>query len=541
MVLFLVLSSPLAAQDIVQYTKGPCSPAIAGVGGNVALEIHCNGVSPDVLARLESQIADNQRNWASLQTKVNAISDAVTSLQQMLSDPSVPAIVRSLLEEGRIVEARSRLQEIVDDTPTIDPTAAAQHYQLGMIYKIELDYAEALGHFEQAHRLDPTDPQIGVMYAQLLTQLGRIDAAIEVLERTRRTVEGTAAIGGDPSDLVNVVTTLARTYGASGDLESAKELLFDLGEKAAQDTRLQSVANRAMGLVLRDLGSLYWAEGDMENAHELFARSVASLRQECLKIQTGGLQHVDDCHGLADALTAYGAFSLMLRKWSEAEELYSDALGIYEELARALDVPKSSVSPLMVLEAQVGLARVYSIADRSDEAYSLVREALPAAEQAALMNPMWTSYHAWCRLILGSLALFALDYQEADQQLRQAVALWRIVLESEPGVRSQNELVFTQALASHATAADMLGDHQAAVRRAEEAVGVLQPRFDSGIAFQSRRARILYGQALRALGSALVKSGSFSQGCSNLREAATVTDGTRLASVVRHELQEYCF
>ena len=89
------------------------------------------------------------------------------------NSPSPFEDTKALLSQGRLEEAKSRLQEELKQ----HPSSAEGYSLLGLVYTEEKDYTEALSAFQQALRLDPKSTRIRNDMGNLYVSLGKTDLA----------------------------------------------------------------------------------------------------------------------------------------------------------------------------------------------------------------------------------------------------------------------------------------------------------------------------------------------------------------------------
>ncbi len=97
---------------------------------------------------------------------------------------------------------------------TVTPDSWEVHAMFGMLYDRQEKYAVAREHYEQALELSPNNPTVLNNLGLSLAQAGRLDEAIEILEKL--------AIGEDSS--LQARQNLTMLYVIRGDLESAQKL-----------------------------------------------------------------------------------------------------------------------------------------------------------------------------------------------------------------------------------------------------------------------------------------------------------------------------
>ena len=154
------------------------------------------------------------------QARVNAAADRMSQLksgtewqmaqQQFLAgelDKSLKTVDRSIalndqvakshLLRGRILFEKGRLEEARKsflNAETLDPTFVDAQYYLGIVHERFNDPEEALARYQNAMRLDPTNPQYVVAASEMLVNLGRVDDAERMLLQHQSGFQYNAAI-----------------------------------------------------------------------------------------------------------------------------------------------------------------------------------------------------------------------------------------------------------------------------------------------------------------------------------------------------------
>jgi len=139
---------------------------------------------------------------------------------------------------------------------------------------MEWEWERADQSLQRAIALDPAYTWARDMYAILLAQQGRLDEAIEQLQRARRLDPVTAPLG---------VTDLGFLYSLKGDLESAAEAWQASLELAPDDFRVH-----------RLLGNHFCRRGDFEEAFREFERAMSVVHDRERLLSDLGY-----CHALA--------------------------------------------------------------------------------------------------------------------------------------------------------------------------------------------------------------------------------------------------
>ncbi len=144
-------------------------------------------------------------------------------------DPNfVPALV-NLADLYRLKGADDKGEPLLLEALKREPKNPEAHEALGLWLVRNEREEEALGHFEQAARLDPEDPRHSYVYGIALQSAGQTDRAVRVLE---------GAVKRHPGDrtILQALVAIHRDRGAQGKaLRYAKQLAaMDPDDRAAQ-------------------------------------------------------------------------------------------------------------------------------------------------------------------------------------------------------------------------------------------------------------------------------------------------------------------
>jgi len=186
----------------------------------------------------------------------------------------------------------------VGDTIAPDVLALAAHMKAAIL---EAQNGRALSLLAQAPKSLAQAPQIVLLQAEALNQLGRMQEAIDAL---RPLVDGAVAASATPHWLPDAWTALGDSELARGNPAQA-EAYF---RRAIQ---LDAVANRrSLGLAWRGLGIAQIVRNDLEGAEQSYLRARLELEpvgdRLLLARVTDGLGYIATTHGrMADALMLY--------------------------------------------------------------------------------------------------------------------------------------------------------------------------------------------------------------------------------------------
>ena len=181
--LALVSAQQQAPATIVQKTSGWCSPVIANVTGNVA--VNCIGVDPRALKRLNAILDRKNQELTAKIEEANQWAEHYHELENRLressSESELSRQAEALLQEGELEKAKAILdQMLTQDEKDVD-RVAADHYNRALIAELEFQPLDALPHFEKAYRYRPDDLRYGYRYARLLLRQNDFQKAEPVL------------------------------------------------------------------------------------------------------------------------------------------------------------------------------------------------------------------------------------------------------------------------------------------------------------------------------------------------------------------------
>lgn len=102
-----------------------------------------------------------------------------------LNAETIEALIRVAAEhyaEGNLNAARQVLEGVV----ATKLTDARPYKLLGSVYFLQEQHAQAIAHYQEAHRLDPQDPYILVALAELYLITLQLSACIELLGKLKQ-------------------------------------------------------------------------------------------------------------------------------------------------------------------------------------------------------------------------------------------------------------------------------------------------------------------------------------------------------------------
>ncbi|ART67631.1 hypothetical protein BTO20_02655 [Mycobacterium dioxanotrophicus] len=270
--------------------------AVVGKLGNLALGRLMLEESLTTRERLHgsesAEVAHVLVNLATLEGEEGNIAEARDKLQRArriqeaigVEDPYVIAGLASMLrQEGSLIEARTLLQQVLD---------------------IEV------GRYGRAH---PYVANAQIRLAQLLSNMGHGEKAIELCERALRTL--TRVRGPNHAETAAAMAVLGNAWHRAGQAEKGKALL----QRALTiQEEILGPEDPALGQTLNLLGMAWGDLGRMDTAYALFQRAL-SVQETAW----------GDCHqGLMGVLGNLGGAAIRLGDRDQARAHVSRALSI---------------------------------------------------------------------------------------------------------------------------------------------------------------------------------------------------------------------
>lgn len=341
------------------------------------------------------------------------------------------------------IEAYERALDLGADRPAI-------HFNLGLLYREKLRFAEAVGHLARSQK----DPQyaLGSHYAlaECYRAQGDVDRALAHFVEALKIVDLQTVRREQADNLIRLYENLAESYLAKGERARAvafvNSLVQFLGSKGWEDKvrearqRLDALTGTGLTISLAELL-------DMPHSQEVFA--CISLSQEYAR---RGLHFsaVEECYRgialaplclpfhlhLVEILLQAGRTEEALEKLTVVAETYAargekvQAIGVYRRLLRAapMDIQARSRAIGLLLEAgqvdgaleeYLALADAYYQLAQLDKALETYREALKLASRA-VQAKRWQT-----RLLhrMGDIHLQRVEWRRALQVYSQIKAL----------------------------------------------------------------------------------------------------------------------
>ncbi|MCO6384520.1 tetratricopeptide repeat-containing sulfotransferase family protein [Oceanicola sp. 502str15] len=220
---------------------------------------------------------------------------------QIKDIPAVYRRARQLQAEGQLQEACALYQDIV----ALRPQTAEAHFEIGRITHSTGDYGTALKALEQARRQRPREPAVLMERAQVLSDWGRIDAAIDAHRELQRVVPG--AVGPHVE-----IGLLEQRAGRQDRAEEAFRAALELKPGDGELYRLRMTAHRT-------------SPGDP---------LIDEMRALHGSGQTRGASRASLCFALARALEQAGAEPGEVWRYLEEANALTRARAPYDRAAR---------------------------------------------------------------------------------------------------------------------------------------------------------------------------------------------------------------
>jgi tetratricopeptide (TPR) repeat protein len=455
------LASAAGAQSVHQTTSGWCSPTVADTKGNV--QITCNGVDPAALKRLNELLDKKDLELSQKTAEAEDWSHKYQELQQQLAAKGASSEdarqTQQLVREGRFEQAGELLDKRIESGGSDLAQLAADHYARAQTDALQFKPLAALPHYEQAYRDQPDNPTYALAYANLLAKQNRFSEAEPVY---RAAVAGFRRLAQSEPDadrplLARALDGLGTLYKEMHRLPEAEKALSealqirreladtDPDKSGAMAGSLNNLANvflqtqrraqaesayqealrifRKSGnqinaaVALGNLSTIYLETGRLEEARKADEEAVGIWRDVVQKKSTPEWQS-----RLARALEQLGDSRVKTKQWSEAEQVYKEALEIQRKLAQ--DNPGAYVR--RVGDALGRFGQLYEREQRYDEAERAYADALEIRRRLAAEEP-----ENFSLALIGNLNHMGLLYQhtqrpaKAERAYREALQISR--------------------------------------------------------------------------------------------------------------------
>ena len=422
-VMFSALAFLVGQSDVVQISKGWCSPNIANVSGPVT--VNCIGVDPRAVRRLNQELraAKLQRSealriadeWA------EKYHDLESRLSEAGEDSGLSRQAKEYIHQGDFEKAESVLEKLLSKEEKQVAQTAENHYKLGLLYQLQFQRLKALLQYEQAYKYRPDNINYAFSYATLLIEQNRHTDAAPILQHTLQTARELAkADGSHKSDVADILNNLGSVYSFIGDTKEAEASFLEALEIRRLLAKADPSFQRDAAQTLNNLAILYRSIQRMKEA---------DLNEEALEIRRR-LAKADPSLEPDVAATLYNLATLYddNHRFKDAEALDQEALDIARQLATANSAYLPDVGRYLD-----SLAQLYRTTQRIKEADDFYQEALRIRRQLAKDNP--EAYLPEVAMTLNGLAaLYAMTrrWTEAEATIKEAVDINRRVIKVSP-------------------------------------------------------------------------------------------------------------
>jgi protein O-GlcNAc transferase len=235
-------------------------------------------------------------------------------------------------ESGQFEEAEPLLEESI----RLHPGSARAHALLGLTLARRNDLTGALHNLQQAHEIEPANPDYAYDYAVLLLQTGRFSAAARILETLR----------ASSSQSDDVLVNLARAYAGAEEFAKLSSLVSGLPPAAygdelklealatvlAEAKQLTEVERLWQRAIAHDPGQPlpYAALAEFWTARAAADRALALLDAAPAPARTALYYYAR-----GETLLALRNYSEACRSFREATRLSPDNVRAWQQLVRA--------------------------------------------------------------------------------------------------------------------------------------------------------------------------------------------------------------
>ncbi len=442
-------------------------------------------------------------------------------------------LAEALQDAGRADQARALLRDMIDGFAGRRPKERATvHFHLARLHLRISERAQALAELEAATRIDPANPEILRMVAELARDDGQLDKA----ERSYRALLAVVRRADDDAPVLRteVLVELSALAERQGEPERASEILESAFETAttseAEAKRLEK-ALRARGNMQGLLRSLaarlerakeHTARADvffeLASAHEALGDAPAALRAQ-----------LDAIAEVPDSAQAHDA-AMALAKKLATPEAYIDAVVALADRASASGDARAACTLMLRAANALGQvdgsgARVTSLLERAKETGAMRGEVLRALDHAYAALGDEEKQEA----TLAELAALEVETTSRDPRTSSDI-LYRLA-----ELRVKRDETVDDAARSLATALDLAPDAERAATIAEMAIG--RGASTGAMLDVFVRAARLTARPQLVQRAVLLQAEQPEAALATLREAATITlqsgDGARAESFLR--------
>jgi hypothetical protein len=337
---FLALAAVAArAATVDQTTSGWCSPAVAAVQGKVT--IVCNGVDPKALHRLNELLDKKDVELAKKIAEAEEWARRYRELEQRLADETnnagraddakLVADAQRSLKEGDLEKAGALLDRLIESSEAEVERAATHHYSRAQLFDLQFKAAQALSHYERAHRYRPEDLKYSLAYANALFNADRYAEAEALYVDNVRKLRTLSR--DDPKKYLTLLAgnlgNLAYLRSDTGRLKEAEEASresLEILRRLAGDESLFHLPLLAKGLTLQ--GDVYRRIFRWKEAEEVYQEAL-NLRRKLAA--TDASRYLPE---VAGTLNALGHLYLTTQRVAGAEKMFAEALVTFQGLAK---------------------------------------------------------------------------------------------------------------------------------------------------------------------------------------------------------------
>jgi hypothetical protein len=369
-------------ETITQTTTGWCSPTVGHADGNVT--ITCQGVNPKALERLNELLDKKDLELQAKIREAEAWAQKYRELEQRLAaegqDSPLAQQVQAFLKEGKLEEAGSLLDRLIEAEEKAVERVAAYHFNRAEVYTLQFQNGplEAPWHYRKAYNYRPDNIEYAHCYAATLQAQRDFQPAEAIYQTNLATLRAMST-----ADLATFLPTLGRTLNNLGLLynDTNRPLASEQACQEALRIQRQLAKSNAptdlagVAAALNNLGILYYNTQRWRESEDTYQEALQIWRQLA---ETNPGAYVSN---VADTLVNLRVLHHLTQQWSKSEQAYQESLQIRQRLA-----VKNPAYGHSVAAALLGLWHLYSDMHRSHEAEEAYQEALRIERQLATNN-----------------------------------------------------------------------------------------------------------------------------------------------------------
>jgi Tfp pilus assembly protein PilF len=314
------------SESIKQETEGWCSPAVAGVHGNVTVQ--CHGVDPRALHRLNEllekkdieleQKVDEANKWARNYRELEILVD------QLSKDSDLARRAGEALKEGRLEEAGDLLDRSLEFGEKQVAKIAAYHFSRAEIFGLQFKPLEALPHYARAYQYRPDEARYALRFGGALQEQGRRSEARSVYSKSIKKLQKAEDCGG-ARELVFMLTNLGVIFAEEKSFQPAQKA-FEQALDAIQACEATIAADPGelsyhRANIRANIATIYVETGRLPEAEEEFVQALQ------LYAQGIGASYYNFTIKIASGLNNFGSLYYKANRLKDAEEMYKASLG----------------------------------------------------------------------------------------------------------------------------------------------------------------------------------------------------------------------